>query len=128
MMGVYSFVAKGHSHPLYVGYSKNVNKRIRQHYLDRRSFTKPHDMYIMVQHFDEEKDARSFERLILKKHQPKFNRTHKASSSRRPLDIPPFYEVENMDHVFSHMEPYPWRKYTMIDRIIMNQNKQMYGG
>jgi excinuclease UvrABC nuclease subunit len=125
MMGVYAFIPKGQSNPLYVGYSKNIEARVKQHYLNERDFTRPPNMYVMTQLINEEQEARKIEREIIKQHQPRFNKQHKKKQIPYGLKkMPQFYEVENINYVLSGIDPYPWRQYSMIDRIIFEQNKK----
>ena len=125
MMGVYAFFTKGKSEPLYVGYSKDIKKRVKKHYLDDRDFTRPTDVYVMTQFINNEKQARKIEKDIIKRHQPKFNKQHRKNKIFYGLDrLPIFYEVESIDYVLSGIDPYPWRQYSMIDRIMFDENKK----
>lgn len=124
MMGVYGFVpSRGHSMPLYIGYSKNVDKRVRQHFLDRKPYAHA-DHCIVVQEFDNKDMALECERNLIKKFRPKYNIANAKRNNLRLLRMPETYVVESIDHMLDLIEPYPWRNYSMVDRITFDLNRK----
>jgi len=124
MMGVYSFIpSRGHSLPLYIGYSKNIEKRVRQHFLDKKPYAHV-DHCIVVQEFSDRSKALDCEKELIKKFKPKYNIQNAQRNTTRLLDMPETYVVESIDRMLSRIEPYPWRNYSMIDRITFELNKE----
>ena len=124
MMGVYGFVpSRGYSLPLYIGYSKNIHKRVRQHFLDRKPYAHV-DHCIVVQEFTDKKEALECERNLIKKFKPKYNIANANRNNMRLLKMPETYVVESIDYMLDRIQPYPWKNYSMIDRINFNINRQ----
>lgn len=128
MMGVYGFVpSRGYSLPLYIGYSKNIPKRVRQHFLDRKPFAHV-DHCIVVQEFDDREKALECERELIKKFRPKYNIANAKRNNLRPLKMPETYTVESIEHMLKRIEPYPWKNYSMVDRVTFDLNKKWLEG
>ena len=109
MIGVYAFISKHQMQPTYIGYSVNVESRIKNHFANRRSFT--FDTWLICQPFDTKKEAYDEEQRLIQKFNPPENRT---SRERRRFNL---YECECIEEVLRGYEHPPWQHMSMIDSV-----------
>ena len=102
MIGVYTFVPRGKLTPMYIGHSKDVQKRIREHCRNDRPFTT--SSWILYQPFQTKEEAYLNEQRLIYKHNPWYNKTIKRNQI-----IPTPWECESINDVLTGYENPPWR-------------------
>ena len=120
MIGVYAFVPKHQLFPSYIGYSKDVKKRVRSHQANDRPFAYE-GQHVMYQPFDCVDKAYLCEQMLIDKFNPTWNKTRKHKLNRLLI-----HDCESIDEVFDGYENPPWRPLSMIDRIYYNSARKQW--
>jgi predicted GIY-YIG superfamily endonuclease len=119
MIGVYAFVPKGKLNPMYIGHSKNVQKRINEHFRNDRPFTTL--SWILYQQFQNKEEAYLNEQFLIQKHKPWYNKT-----IRRDRIIPTPWECESIDDVLTGYENPPWRTQSLAMSAYYRHQKELF--
>ena len=119
MIGVYAFIPKGQLGVQYIGHSKNVQKRITEHFRNDRPFTT--SAWILYQPFKTKKEAYHHEQLLISKHKPWYNKTIKRNQI---IDTP--WECESIDDVLTGHEHPPWRRMSIVDQVYYKSARQKW--
>ena len=101
MIGVYAFIPKRKLFPYYIGYSKNVKKRIREHQANDRPF------------------AGVDNRVMYQPYNPLYNKIGGRDVHRHFI-----HECESIDEVFVGYENPPWRRLSMVDSVFYHKDRQ----
>jgi len=118
MIGVYAFILKRRLHPHYIGYSKNVKKRIKEHQSNDRPFAGT-DYYVLYQPFECLKKAYLCEQSLIEIYNPLYNKIRGHQPHRHFI-----HECESIDEVFSGYENPPWRRLSMVDSVFYHKDRQ----
>ena len=119
MIGVYAFIPKGQLDVAYIGHSKNVQKRIMEHFRNDRPFTT--SSWILYQPFQTKEEAYDNEQLLIYKHKPWYNKTR-----RKDKIIPTPWECESINDVLTGYEHPPWRPLGVVDQCAYNVARQRW--
>lgn len=108
MMGVYAFLpdmrGKCGIRVDYIGVSKNVENRVRQHFANERMFANYGSGQIVCQQFADIEEAIRCESRLISKFEPMYNRTRK----RHRLRVPAIWNIENLEALLLQQIPRPW--------------------
>jgi len=118
MIGVYAFIQKSGKHPSYIGYSTNVERRIKEHFAIRRSFT--FDSWIIWQEFETRSMAHREEQRLIQNYEPMHNSINKE---KRHFDL---HQCERIEEVLEGYEHPPWKPMSMIDRVYYKSARQKW--
>ena len=118
MIGVYAFVPKYQLFPTYIGYSKNVKKRIREHQANDRPFAGV-DNHVMYQPFECANHAYVCEQNLIQRYNPFYNKGRRHLVHRHFIN-----ECESIDEVFAGYENPPWRRLSMVDSVFYHKDRQ----
>ena len=119
MIGVYAFVPRGKLNPMYIGHSKNVQKRISEHFRNDRPFTTL--SWILYQQFQNKEEAYLNEQFLIQKHKPWYNKT-----IRKDRIIPTPWECESIDDVLTGYENPPWRTQSLAMSAYYRHQKELF--
>jgi len=119
MIGVYAFVPRGKLNPMYIGHSKNVQKRISEHFRNDRPFTTL--SWILYQQFQNKEEAYLNEQFLIHKHKPWYNKT-----IRKDRIIPTPWECESIDDVLTGYENPPWRTQSLELSAYYRHQKELF--
>ncbi len=88
----------------YIGVSKNVENRVRQHFANERMFANYGSGQIVCQQFADIEEAIRCESRLISKFEPMYNRTRK----RHRLRVPAIWNIENLEALLLQQTPRPW--------------------
>ena len=120
MIGVYAFIPKEQGRKKivsyfgvrevdvdYIGVSGNVERRIKEHYKNRKPYADLNEGHVVYQTFSDRRKADLYEGSCIELFEPDYNlsymRTHK-------IEYPKFYKVRNLKKLIRGLEPMPWEK------------------
>ena len=118
MIGVYTFIKKNTMYPSYIGYSTNIEKRIKQHFALRRNFT--FDSWIIWQEFEVAELAHQEEQRLIQEFQPMYN---SIIREKRPFIL---HKCDRIDEVLEGYEHPPWKQMSMVDRVYYESARQKW--
>ena len=118
MIGVYAFIPKRKLFPYYIGYSKNVKKRIREHQANDRPFADMNSR-VMYQAFECVKEAYRCEQSLIATYNPLYNKIGGRDVPRHFI-----HECESIDEVFAGYENPPWKRLSMVDSVFYHKDRQ----
>jgi predicted GIY-YIG superfamily endonuclease len=118
MIGVYAFVPKYQLFPTYIGYSKSIKKRVRQHQANNRPFADSSN-HVLYQPFESINDAYICEQNLIQRHSPVWNKTRNDYTPHLFL-----HECESIDEVFEGYENPPWRRLSMVESTFYHKDRQ----
>lgn len=119
MIGVYAFVPKGKLTPMYIGHSKNVQKRIGEHFRNDRPFTT--SSWILYQPFETKEEAYLGEQRLIYKYKPWHNKTLKRN---KIISTP--WECESIDDVLTGYENPPWRIHSVATLAYYKNQRELF--
>ena len=109
MIGVYAFIPKSKTYPSYIGYSTNVERRVREHFAIRRNFT--FDSWIIWQEFETRALAHKEEQRLIQMFTPSYN---SIGNKKRHFNL---HKCERIEEVVEGYEHPPWRPMSMLDQV-----------
>lgn len=118
MIGVYAFISKRNMHPSYIGYSTNVERRVKEHFAIRRNFT--FDSWIIWQEFETRTLAHLEEQRLIKTFEPMYNSINKE---KRHFTI---HKCERIEEVVEGFEHPPWKQMSMIDQVYYKSAREKW--